>query len=448
MPSDASGDDAEDLGRPLLIVTAPEVLPFHQLTPQRFEKLVLSLVELMPEVEYCRQWGNGGQSQGGIDLYAPLRSAGQADRRYVTVQCRNTAAMGPADIAALVRKFRSGRWVKKSELFVLATRQGIRNTLLLEAVEAARDSLESSGVRFEIWDGEALSRRLRTLPGIVEEFFGVEASLRYCPGAKRPVARPVRRTMRTSVAALAVVAVAAIAAIVGWLANRGGPTVPDRITGANAIRIVQAVPSESDGFLRLSVVFDNPSNGAETVTGISLILSVAHWSPWLSGHDSYRMSPTALLQRRDPEGFTFSGSVSGAAGEAANEAHNAPGSPHSGPLVELRGEVDMRSGQLPALRLNFDPTTVLDPQAVTELALELPSRMILKRDVGPAGQASGIQSEFIAASLLPTAPQITRIEVAARIGGRGPAELRLCSSKTPPPSSGILSSATGLWESC
>jgi len=166
---------------PLLVSTAPQVLPFDHLTSDNFEKLVVRLVRLDADVEHCQQYGVPGQDQHGIDLYARLRAPGPSGRWYRTVQCRNVAAMTDTDIAAAVEDFLDGLWAARSDVFVIATRVDALRTERAEAAEAAAASLRQVGVRFEIWDGQELSHRLRELPLLVESFFGPDGARRFCP---------------------------------------------------------------------------------------------------------------------------------------------------------------------------------------------------------------------------------------------------------------------------
>jgi hypothetical protein len=459
VPAANAGDDNEErhpgsLSRsaarpidvpPLLVDPAPEVLPFDQLTPQRFEKLVLRLIELDPTMGRCRQWGESGQAQDGIDLYAPLRSPNRAGRLYLTVQCRNTVTMDGADIADVVKKFRCGRWADQSDEFVLATRASVRRTGPLKAVEAARETLDDTGVRFDLWDGEALSRRLRTLPAVVEEFFGVEAAYRYCLRANRPKTPRSRWWWVAAAVQVVALTVAATGFVLTRPTNRASP--PPEKPHVKPPRVVQIEPSESGGYLQLSTVVDNPSAVTETVTGLSLTLTTRGWNTWLSplSHDSYRVMPVALAKRQGSDGFTFSGGVAHlGALDATAPGFGQPRPPaqsSAAPILELRGQVNAKPGQVPTLRLEFDPTTVLQPSSVTALVLELPSRMVLREDPDMSAPTSHAMSAFDRAPPLPSMSQIVRIEVATRTVGIWSGATGLCVSRAPSPS-------TGVWGAC
>ncbi|GAA2532678.1 FxSxx-COOH system tetratricopeptide repeat protein [Pilimelia columellifera] len=166
--------------RPTLVRTAPQILPFDELTSEDFERLVLRYLRRDPTVEQCRLYGTSGQKQYGIDLYARLRVPGPGGRRYLTIQCRNVATIGPSAIVAAAEDFLTGHWAQQSAVFVLATRASTRSTQQVEAIEAASRRLEAAGCRLEVWDGEELSERLRNLPELVDAFFAHGTALAFC----------------------------------------------------------------------------------------------------------------------------------------------------------------------------------------------------------------------------------------------------------------------------
>ena len=172
--------------RPALVMTAPQILPFDGLTSEDFERLVLRYVRRDPTVEHCGLYGTRGQNQQGVDLYARLWVPGPGGRRYMTVQCHNVSAMGPSAIVAATDDFLAGHWAQQAAVFVLATRASTRSTQQIEAIEAAARKVEAAGCRLEVWDGEALSERLRDLPELVEAFFAHGTALAFCAVAHAP----------------------------------------------------------------------------------------------------------------------------------------------------------------------------------------------------------------------------------------------------------------------
>jgi hypothetical protein len=165
---------------PPLIATRPLVLPFEQLTPENFERLVLKLASRIGDVIHAQLYGVRGQDQHGIDLYCRMRSPGATGRFYRTVQCRNVAETTATDLAAAVEDFLDGTWAGRTDTFVFATRVAALRSERAEAIEAAAARLGQVGIAFEVWDGESLSDMLFDLPELVDRFCGRETTRLFC----------------------------------------------------------------------------------------------------------------------------------------------------------------------------------------------------------------------------------------------------------------------------
>ena len=152
----------------LPVETRLQTLPFGQLRWQDFERLCHRLVRLESAVEYSKPYGEPGEAQAGIDIFARL--AGSA--KYRVYQCKNEQNFGPAKIKSAVVEFIEGEWRQKSELFVLCTRESLQSTARAEAVEAQAKDLRRYGVSFQPWDSKELCSRLKSHPVIVDDFFG------------------------------------------------------------------------------------------------------------------------------------------------------------------------------------------------------------------------------------------------------------------------------------
>ena len=150
------------------VETRQQTLPFDQLSWQDFERLCHRLVRLESTVEYCKQYGEPGEGQEGIDIFARLTGTD----KYRVYQCKNEQNFGRAKIRDAVSQFIKGVWRQKSELFVLCTRESLRSTVRAQAVEAQADELKRYDVSFQPWDREELCSRLKSQPVIVDDFFG------------------------------------------------------------------------------------------------------------------------------------------------------------------------------------------------------------------------------------------------------------------------------------
>src|SRR4051794_38336980 len=85
-------------------LTAPALLPLHDLHWEDFERLCLRLARLDGEPEYCSLFGTRGQAQSGIDIYAR-----GGDGKNTVYQCKRLDAVDPGDIKGAVDKFLNGQ---------------------------------------------------------------------------------------------------------------------------------------------------------------------------------------------------------------------------------------------------------------------------------------------------------------------------------------------------
>jgi tetratricopeptide (TPR) repeat protein len=147
--------------------TTEQILPFHELDWEDFERLCYRLARLDREPQHVQLFGTRGQDQSGIDIYSRLE-----DQSYVTYQCKRYAVLTADTIKASVERFLQGEWATKSSRFVLCTSASTVRTDVAEAVETVAAELADLRIVFEVWDAEQLSVSLKTLPELVLEFFG------------------------------------------------------------------------------------------------------------------------------------------------------------------------------------------------------------------------------------------------------------------------------------
>jgi hypothetical protein len=167
----------------------PSLLPVDAFTWEDFERLCLRVLELEAETVHVeasdhpagstkpvtRLYGNRGQAQHGIDIYSrdPL-VLGQTPsaRRYVCLQARRVKRVTKTAVNGAVSKFLKGKWSKVSRKFIYATSRSGAATQLSDEIEQLAARLARLSIEFELWDQEKLSIRLKTHPGLVDDFFG------------------------------------------------------------------------------------------------------------------------------------------------------------------------------------------------------------------------------------------------------------------------------------
>lgn len=160
------------------VITRSQSLPFDKLAWEDFENLCLCLVEQTQNIEEARRYGEHGDYQEGIDIYAKLKS----EASYITYQCKREKDFGPAKIKAAVSTFMEGSWFEKSQKFVICTQESLGSKKRADEIEKQRARLQSLGnyIELEVWDSNRLSRKLKDHPKIVEDFFDTAWAEAFC----------------------------------------------------------------------------------------------------------------------------------------------------------------------------------------------------------------------------------------------------------------------------
>ena len=150
-------------------------LRFGELAWEKFEDLCFRLAELEPNVEHCQFYGTRGQGQAGIDIYTRM-----TDGKFTTYQCKRENNFTAGKIREAVAEFCRGEWAARSKTFVLCTKESLKETKRANEIENQRDLLKKKKIRFVVWDSVQLSKKLKKLPDLVDDFFGREWVRLFC----------------------------------------------------------------------------------------------------------------------------------------------------------------------------------------------------------------------------------------------------------------------------
>ena len=143
-------------------------LPFDKLTWKNFERLCLRLVQEEAAVEHCQQYGERGDNQEGIDIYAKMKD----EQKYTVYQCKREKNYGSVKIKKAVSKFIQGEWMQQASSFVLCTQESLKKRERADTFKEQREILQKKGVNFIAWDSNFLSGQLKKHCDIVGNFFG------------------------------------------------------------------------------------------------------------------------------------------------------------------------------------------------------------------------------------------------------------------------------------
>lgn len=152
-------------------ISRSQTLPFLDLGWQDFERLVLRLVRRQENIKDCALYGTPGQAQEGIDILA----VGANSEEVTCYQCKNVVEFGARDVRNAVVTFLEGKWAEEASTFVLCVASSLDSTQLQDEIFKLRQKLELQDITLVIWDGSAaggLSELLKTLPELVDDFFG------------------------------------------------------------------------------------------------------------------------------------------------------------------------------------------------------------------------------------------------------------------------------------
>lgn len=177
--------------------TLPQLLPLSEIVPEDFERLCLRLLEQDAEPvaaselhEYERTteqvtalYGVPGQTQSGIDVYARDRlGLGKPlpERCYVSLQARRTKTVTPGQLDNSVDSFLAGGWSNVSRKFIYATAASARSNNVQDRIAELAGRLAEQFIEFTVWDQEEISKRLKSMPNVVDDFFGRAWVERFC----------------------------------------------------------------------------------------------------------------------------------------------------------------------------------------------------------------------------------------------------------------------------
>ena len=155
-------------------VTRPQNLPYHNLTWENFERLILRIARCETNVAECWIYGVRGQKQHGLDVIAELLDS---PGELACYQCKRVEYFSVTDINNAVEKFLEGKWANRTRRFILCTSLSLSETKQVDEIRKQRKKLEKLNIEFDVMDGSEsgkLSVYLKRFPALVDDFFGRE----------------------------------------------------------------------------------------------------------------------------------------------------------------------------------------------------------------------------------------------------------------------------------
>jgi len=151
----------------LPVSTRPSLLPFHELTPEDFERLCLRLSERSATAEAAWVYGKTGHAQHGIDVLIRI-----VDGAFHVWQSKRYKKISKATVNEAVAFFLKHKWAKQARRFVLAVACQFESPAVIDAIEAARTALRARNIEFEALGASELTERMKSETALVDDFFG------------------------------------------------------------------------------------------------------------------------------------------------------------------------------------------------------------------------------------------------------------------------------------
>ncbi|MFI2722578.1 hypothetical protein ACH5AI_40815 [Streptomyces collinus] len=172
-------------------LSAPDVLPFGQLSPPVFERVVGEVMWLVDGMNDIRGYGRSGQDQGGLDLIGRKRG------KTHVYQVRRIVSLSAPALRAAVTDFTGPPrtttpeegWSERrfdAVRFVLAAGCVVDDTKVEDELVALQEEYQGD-IEIDLYDAGALSRFLRERPHLVAGVFGPEWAKAFCGVEPPPV---------------------------------------------------------------------------------------------------------------------------------------------------------------------------------------------------------------------------------------------------------------------
>jgi hypothetical protein len=151
--------------------TQLQLLPFHELEWDNFERLCYRLAKTCGDVEqWAVLYGARGQKQDGIDIYARKPNR----KLYSCWQSKRYKHLTPTLLRATIAEFENGAWAARSDEFIICSSASIQDTKLQNEIEAQASRLLGNKLKLVVLGQTELSTELKDKCGLVRDFFGRE----------------------------------------------------------------------------------------------------------------------------------------------------------------------------------------------------------------------------------------------------------------------------------
>jgi len=170
----------------LFIDPLAECLPLNEIPWPAFEKLCAYVVNENAELNIVQalRYGRGGQKQFSIDIIANR----EGSKKLVVAQCKRVQKITVANIDEWLSDLRNSARVAQIEEYILCVSASAQaDARVMDKWTDMYRKFEALGITLRLWDFDEINQMLRSLPGIVTQFFSRHHADRFCTNAEAGV---------------------------------------------------------------------------------------------------------------------------------------------------------------------------------------------------------------------------------------------------------------------
>ncbi|MCG8651871.1 MAG: hypothetical protein MI861_18675, partial [Pirellulales bacterium] len=153
--------------------------PFHRMADDAFEEMCCALLANEPNIESADLFGRPREPQFGIDIIG-RRSDG--DTEVISCKCYTVLRKGMlVQWSTDFLEHWDSRWKSENvDQFILATSADVKSSERQNEIDIEKARFAAIGVNYAIWPPRRLQEKLRSHPGLIAQFLGIEWVSKLC----------------------------------------------------------------------------------------------------------------------------------------------------------------------------------------------------------------------------------------------------------------------------
>lgn len=155
----------------------PTQLNWHQFPWEKFEELIVYLVQDVFSEPSAQRYLKQGNNQQGIDIITLQHQSG----KHLSIQCKKTAKFGISDLKKAEQVFLNGIFAPTSDTFIIATISDCQNERVQKHQQLQVQTFKTDhNIRYELWDINYIETALKKHYRLVAHYFGKQQADLHC----------------------------------------------------------------------------------------------------------------------------------------------------------------------------------------------------------------------------------------------------------------------------